>query len=145
MASIRRVRRDFRKDVLRLVNAGEGNFEKLMQLADTHFGANECGYKAVLKAFNSGEVNNAVSYLRAEGLVETVGKQWKPVGQLQSEDVEIIQVRRKKRVRGELQAGVRMAHHHGCTEDAVLLSRALDAMGKDPTPVAIPDESVVAK
>jgi hypothetical protein len=100
----------------------------LMKLADQHFGANDCGYKAVLTAFLLGEINHATSSLRNDGQVESVGRLWKRAGELHEEDVAIIQKRRKRRIRGELKAGVRLAHNHCCTEDAVALSRALDVL-----------------
>jgi len=113
----------------------------LMKLADDHFGANDCGYKAVLTAFHLGEVNHATASLRNEGHIESVGRLWKPAAELHGEDVEIIQKRRRKRVRGELSAGVRMAHRHGDINDAVSLSRALGALDALEKPIEVSNDS----
>ena len=100
MASLRRVRKDFRKGVLQLISAGDGNFETLIELADKHFGR-DVGYEVLIKCFLGSEVSNAVSCLRNDREIETVGKKWKPVGQLEKSDIEVISTRRKKRLRGE--------------------------------------------
>jgi len=139
MASLRRVRRDFRKEVLRLIGTGDGNIETLIKLAGSHFG-HDVGYEALIKSFLGSEVSNAVSFLRNEGLVETVGKQWKPTDDLRDEDVEIISTRRLKRLRGELKAEVRLAHEHGRTEEAILASRMLDLVS---TKLATTDPATV--
>lgn len=124
MASMRRVRRDFRKEVLRLVSSGEGNFEKLIELAGSFFGR-DVGYEVLIKSFLGSEVSNAVSYLRSEGAIETVGKKWKPASELQPEDVDIIQIRRLKRIRGELKEEIRLAHHFGRIDEATAASKML--------------------
>jgi hypothetical protein len=125
MASIRRVRRDFRKEVFQLISSGDGSIQKLVEAAGRHFG-HFVGYEVLIKTFLHSEVGNAVSCLRTEGQVETVGKQWKSIASLQSEDVEIISLRRLKRLRGELKAQVRLAHQHGRVEDAVAAARMLE-------------------
>lgn len=137
MAKLRRVRRDFRKEVHQLVNAGEGNFEKLMELAELSF--RDAGYHELLKTFWANEVHNAVSYLRDEGQIESIGKKWKPAAELTSEDVDVISTRRKKRLRGELKAEVRLAHQHGRTEEAVLASKMLDLVSQ-----SLPQEETVS-
>lgn len=118
MSSLRRVRRNFRKAVLQLIEAGEGNSEKLMKLADEFYGSNDCGYKSVLKAFHQSEINNAASQLRIEGLVETVGKSWKSIEKLEQSDIDVITIRRMKRLRGEAKSLVGFAHNYGRTEIA---------------------------
>ena len=124
---MRRVRKRYREDALRLISAGEGNFENLRSLAASHFG-HDVGYQELIKAFLGAEVNNAVSCLRGEGKVETIGKKWKMADQLQLEDVQIISTRRLKRLRGELKAQVKLAHDHGQVDEAIAASRALDAI-----------------
>ena len=124
MASIRRVRKDFRKEVLQMISAGEGSLEKLMEIAGKFFGR-DVGYEVLIKTFLQNEISNAVSCLRAEGHIETVGKLWKPIEQLQMEDVDAIALRRLKRLRGELKAQIKLAHRYGRTEDAVTASQML--------------------
>lgn len=135
MASLRRVRRDFRKDVLRLISTGDGNIETLVESAGKHFGY-DVGYEALIKSFLHSEVSNAVSYLRNESLIETVGKKWKPASELNDEDIDIISVRRLKRLRGELKSEVRLAHDHGRVEEAAKASKLLreveDLLGVEP-------------
>jgi len=125
---MRQVRKRFRKEVFRLVSTGDGNTETLMKIAEVMFG--DVGYPKVLETFWRSELSNAVSFLRNEGLIETIGKQWKPIETLNTEDVEIISVRRLKRLRGELKAEVRLAHDHGLVEDAVLSSKMLDLVSQ---------------
>lgn len=125
MSSLRRVRKNFRKEVLRLIKSGEGNLKNLMSLADAHFGSNDCGYHAVLKAFHAGEVNNAVSQLRLDGEIETVGRSWKSTENLESADVDIITLRRMKRLRGEAKSLAKFAHEHGRTEAAISASHVV--------------------
>lgn len=142
MAKLRRVRRDFRKEVLQLVNAGEGNFETLMELAERSF--RDAGYHELLRTFWTTEVHNAVSYLRDHGdpteRIESIGKKWKPASELTVDDVEVISTRRKKRLRGELKAEVRLAHGHGRTEEAVLASKMLDLISQSlPQEDAVPE------
>ena len=73
MSSIRRVRRDFRKEVLQLISSGDGNIEKLVETAGRFFGR-DVGYEVLIKTFLHNEVSNAVSCLRSDGLIETIGK-----------------------------------------------------------------------
>lgn len=129
MANIRRVRKDFRKEVLQKISTGDGNIETLIALAGRHFG-NNVGYEVLIKTFLGTEVSNAVSYLRSEGAVETVGKKWKPVSELQSDDVDVISHRRFKRLRGELKAEIKLDHDHGRTDEAIIASKALDMISE---------------
>jgi hypothetical protein len=145
MASLRRVRKNFRKEVLQLIKAGEGNLKSLMQLADAHFGSNDCGYHAVLRAFHAGEVNNAVSQLRLDGEIETVGKSWKSTEDLQSEDVDIITLRRMKRLRGEAKSLARFAHEHGRTEAAISASHVVSIVNVNEGEPAAAEEQVAEK
>lgn len=125
MASLRHVRRNFRVEVLQLISSGDGNIKKLVESAGAHFG-HQVGYEVLIKTFLQNEVGNAVKVLRDEGRIESIGAQWKPIADLQSEDVEIISVRRLKRLRGELKAQVHLAHQHGRTVDAVAAARMLE-------------------
>ena len=125
MASMRRVRKNFRNEVLRLISSGDGNIKTLMALADGFFGR-DVGYEVLIKTFLGSEVSNAVSYLRNEGKIETVGKQWKVAESLTSDDVTIISTRRLKRLRGELKSEIKMSHQFGKTEEAILASRMLE-------------------
>jgi hypothetical protein len=127
MASIRRVRKDFRKEVLSLIQQGDGNIETLLRLAGDYFGR-DVGYEVVLRAFLGSEVGHAVAYLRNEGLVESVGKLWKPASELDDNYVARISNRRFKRIRGELKQGIKLAHDHGLVEDAVMVSKMLETM-----------------
>lgn len=127
MASMRRVRRRFRDEALRIIKAGEGNSESLIVLAGKHFG-HDVGYETLIRAFLASEVSNAVSQLRNDGHVESIGKKWIALADLQSEDVDIIITRRQKRVRGELKELVRFNHEHGRTEDAITAAMALTAI-----------------
>jgi hypothetical protein len=145
MASLRRVRKNFRKEVLQLIKAGEGNLKNLMLLADAHFGSNDCGYHAVLRAFHAGEVNNAVSQLRLDGEVETVGRSWKSTDNLQSEDVDIITTRRMKRLRGEAKSLAKFAHEHGRTEAAISASHVVSIVNVNEGEVAAAEELVAEK
>ena len=130
MASIRRVRRDFRNEVNQLISSGEGSTEKLVEAAGRHFGY-DVGYEVLIKTFLHNEVGNAVSSLRSEGLIETIGKQWKSTSELVPSDVAIISLRRLKRMRGELQAQVKLAHQHGLVEDAVAAGRMLEIVSNE--------------
>ena len=118
MASLRRVRKSFRNDALRLVNAGDGNVEKLMEVAGKHFG-NDVGYENLIKSFLRTEVGNALAYLRTEGIVESIGKKWLPASQLTPGESVVVSSRRWKRLRGELKSEVRFAHEHGLTDEAI--------------------------
>jgi len=122
---MRRVRKNFRDGVLQSVSTGDGSIESLMTLAGQHFG-HQVGYELLIKSFLGTEVSNAVSYLRSEELIETVGKQWKTVSTLESSDIGIIALRRLKRVRGELKSAIRLSHAHGRTEEAVASARMLE-------------------
>jgi hypothetical protein len=108
-----------------LISSGNGSTEKLIEAAGRHFG-HDVGYEVLIKTFLHSEVGHAVSYLRTEGHIETVGKQWKPTSELRPEDIDIISLRRLKRLRGELKAQVRLAHQHGRTEDAIVAARMLE-------------------
>lgn len=127
MASIRRVRKNFRQEVLRLIESGQGNWENLMRLAVEHFGK-DVGFDVVLKAYYQVEVSNAVSHLRNEGRIETVGKQWKPVAELDDSDVDVISTRRLKRIRGELKTQVRFAHEKHRVDDAIKAAQVLGVL-----------------
>lgn len=128
MSSLRRVRKNFRKEVLRLVESGEGSWDSLIRLADAYFGSNSIGYHAVVKAFLHGEVNNAVAKLRSEGFVETVGRHWKSTENLQDEDITQIQTRRLRRIRGELKSQIRLAKDRGRNDEAAIARAALGVM-----------------
>ena len=140
MASIRRVRKDFRQEVLRLISTGDGSIEMLVKNAGQMFG-HDVGYEVLIKTFLHNEVANAVSYLRNEGLVETIGKQWKTVDGLNQEDIEVIQVRRKKRIRGELKAGKRMAHERGDVDMAAMFGAALNFLNTQDAEVVQPESA----
>ena len=127
MASLRRVRKNFRTEVLRLIESGQGNWENLMSLATEYFGK-DVGFDVVLKAYYQVEVSNAVSHLRNEGRIETVGKQWKQVADLDDSDVTVILTRRFKRIRGELKSQVRLAHEKQRVDEAIKASQALGVM-----------------
>lgn len=140
MSSMRKVRKNFRAEVHRLISSGDGNIETLTRSAGQHFGY-EVGYEALIKSFLQTEVSNAVKVLRDLGHIETIGKKWKPVEELQPNDVETIAVRRLKRLRGELKAGISLAHQHGRTEEAVAESQMLgivDSCLRSPEPSAEP-------
>jgi hypothetical protein len=138
MASLRKVRREFRKALLTAVKQGKRNTRDLVALADAHFGSNDCGYHAVLKAFNVAEVNNAVAFLRQEGHIETVGKEWKPVEELDQDDALKITTRRMKQIRGLAKSTTRFAHEHGQIEEAIRASSVVNI-------VRVDDESEVAE
>jgi hypothetical protein len=86
------------------------------------------GYETLIKTFLSTEVSNGLAQLRLEGEVESTGKCWKPIANLQPEDVEIISVRRLKRLRGELKAQEVLAHNHGRIDEAVAVARMLEVI-----------------
>jgi hypothetical protein len=125
VASLRKVRKELRKAMLIAIKQGKRSTRDLFALADAHFGSNDCGYHAVIKAFVMSEVNNAVSFLRQEGHIETVGKEWKPVEEIDQDDALKIMARRKKQIRGLAKGATRFAHEHGHTEDAVCLLNVL--------------------
>ena len=143
MASrMRSVRRRFREEVLRSISSGHGHTEELIQAAGRLFGRN-VGYEVLIKTFLASEASNATSQLRIDGLVESVGKQWKPIGGLNPEDVDTILIRRKKRIRGMLKSQVRLAHQNGRIEEATEASEILAALGEsDDSPVSAPAASV---
>ena len=124
MASIRRVRKGFRKEVLRSVSAGDGNIEKLMEIAGKYFG-HDVGYEVLIKTFLGSEVSNALTYLRSDGLVESVGRKWLPATELTPEQSTVVSSRRWKRLRGELMSEVRFGHEHGLIEEATKASELL--------------------
>ncbi len=124
MASLRSVRKRFRKESLRLVSSGDGNVEILKQLAGSYFG-HQIGYEVLINSFLQNEVSNAMSYMRSEGEVESVGKKWKPVADLNEEDIDVLSSRRLRRLRGELTAEIRLCHEHGRTEAAISASEML--------------------
>lgn len=124
---MRSVRRNFRKEVLQCVNAGDGSIERLTELAGKFFGF-QVGYELLIKSFLNSEVSNAVSQLRCQGEIETVGKQWKPVSSLNPDEMRGILLRTRKRIRGELESTVRRAHQFGFAEDAIDATKALSAL-----------------
>lgn len=124
MASMRRVRKDFRKEVYRLISAGDGSIDKLVEVAGRFFGR-DVGYEVLIKTFLQSEVSNAVTCLRSEGHIETVGKRWKLTEELRPEDVDVISTRRWKRLRGELKSEARLAHDHGRISDATAAGQML--------------------
>jgi hypothetical protein len=121
---MRRVRKDFRKDVLKSISAGDGSIEKLTLLAGEHFG-HQVGYELLIRSFLGTEVSNAVSCLRAENRVESIGKQWKTSEELEPEDIDIISIRRLKRLRGELRSTIQIANQHGRFDEAVSAAKML--------------------
>lgn len=127
MASLRRVRRAFRKDVHRLVSSGDGSIEKLVALARQHFG-HDVGYEVLIKTFLHSEVGNAVNFLRQEGKVETVGRQWIAVEHLHDEHVDQIVARRKRRIYGELESLTSFANSHGRFDDSVASAKARSSL-----------------
>lgn len=129
MASIRRVRKDFRREVLRLISSGDGNIQKLVEAAGKHFG-HDVGYEVLIKTFLQTEVAYAVTFLRNEGHIETIGRQWKPVGLLHPEDATVILSRRQKRIRGELKELERFAHKFGRFDDATAAAQMLAVSGQ---------------
>ena len=139
MASIRRVRKGFRKDALRAVSAGDGNIEKLIEIAGKHFGS-DVGYEVLIKSFLGSEVSNALTYLRGEGLVESIGRKWLPASELTTEQSTTVSTRRWKRLRGELKEEVRFAHEHGMIDEATRASELLALVA-----IAKEGEAVVAE
>jgi hypothetical protein len=136
--SLRKVRREFRRAVKHAIESGKRNTRDLLTLADAHFGSNDCGYRAVLNAFIKSEVNNAVSFLRQEGLIETVGKEWKLIADIDQDDALKITARRMKRLRGEAKSLTKFAHDRGMTEVAVTAANVVNI-------VKVDDESEVTE
>jgi hypothetical protein len=128
MASMRRVRKNFRKAVLRTISTGDGNIETLIEIAGKHFG-HDVGYEVLIKSFLRNEVSNSLSCLRTEGLAETVGRKWKPADDLTMEESAIVSTRRWKRLRGELKAEVEFSHFHGLIDEATKASELLAMVG----------------
>jgi len=125
VASMRRARKNFRKEVLRLISSGDGNIETLKKLADGFFGE-DVGYKVQIAAFLNSEIANALAQLRNEGLIESIGKKWKVNSELTGDDVTVISARRMKRLRGELKAEGKLAHEHGRLEEAAIAGTMLN-------------------
>ena len=63
--------------------------------------------------------------MRLDGKAESTGLLWKAANCLESEDIDIISVRRLKRLRGELESEIRMANEYGRVEDATSASMML--------------------
>lgn len=124
MASMRKVRKGFRKEILRSISTGDGNIETLVKLAGKHFG-HDVGYEALIKSFLGSEVSNALAYLRSEGLAESIGGTWKPSTDLSMDESAVVSTRRWKRLRGELKSEVRFAHEHGLMDEATKASELL--------------------
>ena len=123
-SAIRTVRRQFRKELLMELASGEKHLSELVEIAGRLFG-HEVGYETLIKAFLAGEVAKALSLLRLDGEAESVGKVWKKTESLTGDDVDILSLRRFKRVRGELKAEVALAHAYGRVEDAITASQML--------------------
>jgi len=139
MASIRNVRRQLRKELLKAVVAGNGDLKTLVRIAREIVG-NDVGVEKMLAAFYPAEVSKAMSVLRSDRLVESVGSDWKAVANLDATDVDTISLRRLKRMRGELREEERLAHEHGRTEEAVVASRMLELLApaiKEAEPVVM--------
>jgi hypothetical protein len=143
--SLRKVRREFRKAALSAIQNGKRSTRDLLALADLHFGSNDCGYHAVLKAFNAAEVNNAVAFLRQEGHIESVGKEWKPIADLDQDDALKITARRMKRLRGEAKSLTKFAHERGMTEVAVTAANVVNIVKVDDYEVSKETEANVAE
>jgi len=107
------------------IDRGEGSLSQLIQIADRLLGR-DVGYELLIKTFCANEVSNGLAQLRNDGLIESTGKLWKLTSNLETEDVDIIHVRRLKRLRGELKSEIRLAHEHGRVEDAVNAGRMLE-------------------
>jgi len=142
MASMKRVRKSFREEALRLVNAGEGNFEKLIELAGQHFGR-DVGYETLIKSFLGSEVNNSMAVLRTDGYVESVGKKWVPAATLSPDQQEVVSIRRWKRLRGELKSEEQFAHEHGMTDRAAQAGELLSQVSNWLQPEEVAAESVI--
>jgi hypothetical protein len=112
-----------------LISSGDGNIDKLIEAAGGYFG-HLVGYEVLIKTFLRSEVTNAVSTLRQEGCVETVGRHWKPVLALESDDVEQISMRRFKRLRGELKEEIRLDHAFGRHEEAAMAGKMLEVLSE---------------
>ena len=113
-------------------------------LARNHFGR-DVGYEVLIETYLSSEVSNGCSYLRDEGLVESVGSQWKLKADMEPEDKEIVMTRRDKRLRGELKAQIRMAHEAGDTEAAIKAADMLQRLGATEEPVETPEKELSPK
>lgn len=124
MASMRKVRKSFREEVLRAISSGDGNIETLIEIAGSHFGRG-VGYEVLIKSFLGSEVSNALSCLRNEGIIESIGKKWKPATDLSVAESAVVSTRRWKRLRGELKSEVRFAHEHGLIDEATKASALL--------------------
>lgn len=123
--SMRTVRRELRQQLLAAISVGSGDLRELVKIAD-HLLGQEVGWELLIRTFSHTEVQHGLAQLRLDGKVESAGKVWKLVGNLESEDVDTISTRRSKRLRGELKAEIRLAHEYGRTEDAIAASKMLE-------------------
>ena len=130
MASkMRKVRRQFRQEMLRAIEAGNGTAETLEKIARAVLG-NDIGLEVAMSSFYANEVNKGLAQLRTDGLAESTGKVWKLAGSLDGEDIEAISIRRMKRIKGELLAEIRLAHDNGRFEEATIASSMLAIVSK---------------
>src|SRR3990172_6954861 len=111
-STMRNVRRRLRQELLEAIRKGDGNLSNLIKIAGCLLGQ-YVGYEILIKNLERSEVNLATSQLRVDGHVESIGKVWKAMEALESQDVDIVSIRRLKRMRGELKAQIRLAHDHG--------------------------------
>ena len=124
MSSMRQVRRNLRREIMLAIDDGDGHPKSLAKIAGRLLGQ-DVGYDTLIKAFCAYEVRNALAQLRLDGKAESTGMLWKAADSLESEDIDIISVRRLKRLRGELESEVRMANQYGRAEDASSASMML--------------------
>lgn len=124
MSSMRPVRKGLRKEIMLAIKDGDGHPKSLAKIADRLLGR-VVGYETLIKTFCANEVRNALAQLRLDGLAESTGMLWKAADCLESEDVDIISVRRLKRLRGELESEIRMANQYGRLDDSKSASMML--------------------
>lgn len=129
MANYRKVNKQLRKHLLEAVTKGSGDSETLKQIAREIIG-NNVGIERLLDNLYSSAVAQGMAILRSEGHVESIGKNWKLATLLDSDDVDTVQLRRLKRMRGEAVSQIHLAHKHGRIDDATYYASVRDSLNE---------------
>ena len=74
MKSMLVLRKNFRERVLHAIDSGSGDREALIELGNECFGE-DVGVNVLIRNFLADEVDDAITRLREEGLIQPVGQE----------------------------------------------------------------------
>lgn len=147
MAKMLKVRRQLRAALHEAIKAGDGSNAVIHKITRDIMEA-DVTLRVLMDSLVLGEANKATAQLRREFGVESVDTGWVTKEMLSQENVEIISARRFKRVRGECQTEIDLAHTHGMTEEAsvaIQIIGLLDKLAPEPSDDAEAVDAVADK